>query len=209
MATFPSRIRLQRDYERARDARIAQLNNRKPGEPIPDAEDIPALVKSLAKSNAGRAAQRNGATFEDRCITWALQAGIHLFKIPSGAKWGAGGVAYPVKTPFDIIGAIPAMAGRSIAFDAKSVSENSKHQSIKIGTNLVPLHQVASLKSMGEAGAIAGLLVSCGPRRDVRWLSHRYLKIGVSYALPWDSPDWKILSGIAEPIGFARLLESA
>lgn len=204
MATFGKNA-LARFYELSKQKRINQLQARQVGDELPPADDRAELLKRLGKSASGRQRQRNGAELEDRCLTWAGLSGIELFKIPQGARRIRGGDMIAIQTPFDFAGAVK-IGGRCIVFDAKNIDKSDKHQSFTVGLPLVKLHQIESLRRMGQAGAIAGLLISCGPRDDIRWLHWRELVYGAVIA--WDSRFWDILSmPISEPIGFRKLLE--
>jgi hypothetical protein len=200
-------------YAAAAEARQRQLADRPPGAPFPPSGDLPeekALAAALARSAGARKAQSGGATFEEDCLTWATAAGIVIFKIPNGAKWvyGKGGklIPVPVQTPFDFSGCIPSLGGRSINFDAKRIDADQTAQSLRIGAKLVKPHQVEAIRRMGAARAVAGLIVQCGPRADVRWLDWRFVRHGD--AIPWDSEKWFILSPIGRPIDFGRLVHA-
>jgi hypothetical protein len=126
-----------------------------------------------------------------------------LYQIPQGARRVKGGDLQAIRTPFDFSGAIKPI-GRGIFFDAKHIASTDKHLSFHIGPPLVKSHQITALVRMGEAGALAGLVVSCGPSGDIRWLDWRHLREGA--CVPWDCGDWIILSKTDDPIGFGKLL---
>ena len=201
---MPRLSRAAAAYLKSRNDRLAQLNARQPGEPIPPANDAKTLEIALARRAKALTAQHNGDVWESSILSQSAIHGICLFKIPTGRRFVRGGDTVGVKTPFDFFGMVAPQAGRSIVFDAKSVANNSKKQSLGIGMGVVPDHQAISLIRAGEYGAISGLLVCCGPRHDVRWLNWRNLRIG--HAIAWDDPAWEILNSSDEPIGFGRLL---
>jgi hypothetical protein len=200
---MPTLSKAAKAYLASRDARLREINGRLPGEPIPPAADGEGLAKVLNRSAAGRKAQRAGEEFEGRCITWAKHFGIELFKIPSGVKYLRGGDMAGIQTPFDFAGANRLYGGRCIVFDAKSVAATDKHQSFSIGAPIVKPHQVTALQRMGASGAVAGLLVNCGPKGDIRWLDWRILRYGD--AIPFEDERWQIVSPIADPIDFSAL----
>jgi hypothetical protein len=147
MATF-SKNALARFYEFSKQKRIKQMQALKPGEELPPAEDGAELLKRMGKSASGRKRQRNGAEFEDRCLTWAAQHRIELFKIPQGARRIKGGDIVAIQTPFDFAGAVKD-TGRCIVFDAKHISADDAHQAFTVGPPLVKPHQITALDRMG------------------------------------------------------------
>lgn len=206
---FHQLSRRNRAYVAASDARKRQLQARGPGELFPDAAAVPEAVRLdeiFERAARGKLARENGERFEADCLTSAREAGIMLWKIPSGCRWVGPGRTVPEPTPFDFCGAIPGLGGRGMCFDAKSISADSTAQSIPIGTKFVKPHQIEALREQGAGKWISGLLVQCGPRGDVRWMDWRFLRPKERYAISWDDPKWFSVSPISCPIDFRRLV---
>lgn len=167
---------------------------------------VPGRRRNVSASGQ-RAAQAEGGSFQARAAADAYTCGLTLWEIPSGCRWrGAGAPPIPVKTPFDVFGAVPWMGGRLICFDAKRVGPRSDKSGFNLRGHASP-HQLNALTIGGEAGAVAGLLVECGPRGDVRWLDWRELR-RPGNIVPWDDYGrWHLMCGIGGRIDFRALIE--
>lgn len=110
-----------------------------------------------------------------------------------------------MKTPFDVGGCIPWQRGRGIYFDAKRTGADDGGTGFSL-TRAEP-HQLNNLESLGQGGAVAGLLVEAGPRGDVRWLDWRQFRQRGNI-VPWDDLSrWYILNPIGRDVDFRALCE--
>jgi hypothetical protein len=104
-----------------------------------------------------------------------------------------------------VFGAIPWEGGRLICFDAKRRGERSAGSGFDLREH-AEAHQLNALRGAGEAGAVSGLLIECGPRGDVRWLNWRELH-RPGNVVPWDDLSrWHIVNPINDRINFPMLI---
>jgi len=109
------------------------------------------------------------------------------------------------KSPFDFAGVVYGR-GVGIFFDAKNVAKDAHRNGLEVHLpRIVKPQQKEHLSRLGNAGAIAGILVHCGPRGDFRWLPHYALYHTES--VKWDNPAWFVLGDDKHKIDFRRLVQ--
>ncbi len=166
---------------------------------------VEAVVpKSARRVAGGRKAQRAGSSFQK-----AVQASLAipacplvLTELPScGARFVGKGRIIRLPIPCDLVGCVR-ISGRAFHADAKSLGESFATFPLT-NHEMVEPHQIAHLVRMGQAGAIAGLIVESKRRDCVLWLDWEYLSC--EERIPWNDPRWDILGGASHLIDFGKI----
>lgn len=98
------------------------------------------------------------------------------------------------------------MGGRGIFFDAKRLGPDTHVSGFDLRHFAKP-HQLANLGALGEGGALAGLVVECGPVGETRWLDWRRFR-RPGNVVPFAAlAEWFVIGVAGRPIDF-RLLVS-
>ena len=161
-------------------------------------------TRTSGRSVGGHKARRAGDSFESEVILSQSDAAgrvCKLERVPNGGKTiidrrtGQKEVVRQ-KSPFDYAGAFApgsGVPGVGLFFDAKSLSSGS---GLAIGNpKIVKPQQKQELAELAAAGAVAGILVRCGPRNDYRWLPGPAL-LRRERVVRWDDPAWVVLGPI-------------